>query len=59
MCEDDKRSKENDWLTYKKITYIYALKPLWLRHFLNNNLEGGIDLINCLVLGLYVNNENT
>jgi hypothetical protein len=60
MCDDDKRSKENDWFTYTKVTNIYALKPLWSRHFLStHNAKGGIDLKKYLVLGFCVNNENT
>jgi hypothetical protein len=27
MCENDKRSKENDWLTYIEVMDTYALKP--------------------------------
>jgi hypothetical protein len=60
MCEDDKRSMENDWMTYTKVAKSYALKPLWSRHFLKtHNAKGGIDLRNCLVFGFCVNNENT
>jgi hypothetical protein len=60
MCEDDKRSKENDSLTYTKIIDTYALKSLWSMHFLRtHNAKGRINLINCLVLGFCVNNETT
>jgi hypothetical protein len=60
MCEDEKKSNENDCLTCIEFTYTYAFKPLCSRHFLGtHNAKGGIDLRFFLVLRLYVNNENT
>jgi hypothetical protein len=40
MCEDNKRSKENYWLTCMEVD-TSALKPFWLRHFLGTHNAKG------------------
>jgi hypothetical protein len=40
MCEDNKRSKENYWLTCTEVD-TYALKPFWSRHFLGTHNAKG------------------
>lgn len=44
MCEDNKRSKENYWLTCTEVD-TYALTPFWSRHFLGTqNAKGELTL---------------